>query len=119
VHHWPAFSFALPLGTNRDDALSPLTQDRPKALIGHDARFMKVPARNVAIENVASPQRMFSAAADGGFTAYEAAQPDASVPPASSHRNWKPYAFGIGYAVFAVSTAGASLILLAASIQPH
>jgi hypothetical protein len=118
MHHWPAFGLAsAPIC---DDAASPSTQDGQKALIGHDARFMKLPARRAAVENASMTEPAFSAAAEDRFATLETVPASgASTGPSFSLRKLKPYAFGIGYAVFAVSTAAASFLLLAASIRPH
>jgi hypothetical protein len=118
VHHWPAFSFATTSDVDRDDTSSPLLQDRPNALVGHDARFMMVPARSMAAGNAALEDTITPEAADNRPTTQAIVQ-TLPASPKSTRRKLKFYAFGIGYALFAVSTAGASFLLLAASLRPH
>jgi hypothetical protein len=44
---------------------------------------------------------------------------DRIAPPKFSKRKWRYYAFAVGYALFAVTTASASILILAAAIRPH
>jgi hypothetical protein len=110
-----ALSFATVVPAEGADIGLPFPEDGPGPLIGHDARFMSVPMRAVAPAHdtpfaIVGPQHSESRT---GLTI------DGTAPPKFSKRKWPFYAFAIGYALFAVTTASASILILAAAIRPH
>jgi hypothetical protein len=110
-----ALSVTTAVSVESTDIFSLLPKDGPGDLIGHDARSMLVPMRTVASARttplaIVGPQHSESRT---GLTV------DGTAPPKFSKRKWPFYAFAIGYALFAVTTASASILILAAAIRPH